>query len=117
VPDFILQVKQGQDYGFPTCNWVKVAACMHFATPFKFFAAHSDVMGLGIIGKQLYMSEFGASTPPRVASMPVGGGPVKVLATGFTANVVGLGVHGGWVYVAQIASSATAPGFVFRVKP
>ena len=71
----MLRVKQGQNYGFPKCNWVKASACASFATPFKMFAPHSDVMGLGIIGKRLYMSEFGGSTAPRVVSMPVGERP------------------------------------------
>jgi hypothetical protein len=117
VRDFVLRIRPGQNYGFPTCNWIKLSACSPFATPFKFFPSHSDVMGLGILGKRLYMSEFGGSTVPRVVSMPLGGGPVKVLATGFTGNIVGLGVHGGWVYVAQTASGPTQLGDVFRIKP
>jgi hypothetical protein len=116
-PDFLLRVRKGDAYGFPSCNWVSKKACKGYAKPYRFFVPHTDVMGLGILGKRLYMSEFGVSTAPRVVSMPLHGGAVKPFATGFTANVVGLGVNNGWVYVAQTAASATALGYIFRIKP
>jgi glucose/arabinose dehydrogenase len=112
-PDFVLRVNQGDNFGFPNCNWTKTKACKGFAKPFKLFSPHTDVMGLGIIGKTLYMSEFvgnkGASG--LVVSMPLSGGTPKTLLTGFVAPVVGLGVHGGWVYVGELT------GQVFRVRP
>jgi hypothetical protein len=59
VPDFILRVRNGQNYGFWNCNWVVTAKCTKFATPFKVLAPHTDPGGLGIIGNRLYLSEFG----------------------------------------------------------
>ncbi|MBV8943240.1 MAG: hypothetical protein JO240_16060, partial [Solirubrobacterales bacterium] len=59
VPDFVLRVRKGQNYGFPACNWIVTSKCAKFATPFKFLAPHTDPGGLGIIGKRLYLSEFG----------------------------------------------------------
>jgi glucose/arabinose dehydrogenase len=117
APDYLLRVHKGDRYGFPKCNWVSKRACNGFTKPIRFFKPHTDPMGLGIVGNRLYISEFGAATPPRVVSMPLAGGAVKPFATGFTANVVGLGVNHGWVYVAQTASSATSLGFIFRIKP
>jgi glucose/arabinose dehydrogenase len=117
VPDFILRVRAGQDYGFPTCNWVVAAACTKFATPFKFLAPHTDPGGLGIIGNRLYLSEFGFVRTAKVESIPLTGGALKTLLTGFKGEaLIGLGTHSGWVYVGE---PATAPGTgrVFRVKP
>jgi glucose/arabinose dehydrogenase len=112
-PDFVLRVKAGQDYGFPKCNWTKPKACKGFAKPFREFAPHTDVMGLGIIGKRLYMSEFvaGGNGTGLVASMRLNGkGKPKTLLKGFSGPVVGLGVHKGFVYAGSLT------GQVFRVK-
>jgi hypothetical protein len=111
APDFILRVQTGQSYGFPTCNWLTLSACSNDATPFKFLPAHTDAMGLGIIGRRLYISEFGAVYPPEVVSMPLTGGPTQPLLTGFAAPVVGLTTHAGAVYVGELT------GQVFRVTP
>jgi glucose/arabinose dehydrogenase len=111
-PDFILRVHQGDNFGFPKCNWTNAKACKQFAKPFKLFSPHTDVMGLGIIGKTLYMSEFlgDHGKAGLVQSMPVKGGKPKTLLQGFVAPVVGLGVNKGWVYVGELT------GQVFRVK-
>jgi len=86
-PDFLLRVRQGQDYGFPKCNWVKAGPCKPYAKPVKFFAPHTDVGGLAIMGSSLYMSEFGFAAqhggpPALVVSMPLHGGPVKTVLKG-----------------------------------
>jgi glucose/arabinose dehydrogenase len=111
-PDFLLRVRQGDNYGFPNCNWIKRSACKGFTKPFKFFAPHTNVMGVGIIGKKVYLSEFlgNKGQSGLVVSMPVGGGKPKTLLTGFVAPVVGLGVSHGYVYVGELT------GQVFRVK-
>jgi glucose/arabinose dehydrogenase len=114
APDFVLKVRQGQNYGFPQCNWIKPKACAGFAKPFKMFAPHTDVMGLAIIGKRLYMSEFvgGGHGTGAVVSMPLSGkGTPKTLLHGFSAPVVGLGAHDGWIYVGSLTKQ------VFRVRP
>jgi glucose/arabinose dehydrogenase len=111
-PDFVLRVKAGQDYGFPKCNWTRPKKCKGFAKPFKLFSPHSDVMGLGLAGGRLYMSEFTGNQGKSglVVSMPTAGGKPTTLLTGFVAPVVGLGVNGGYVYVGELT------GQVFRVK-
>jgi len=117
-PDFVLRVKQGQNYGFPSCTWKTATPCKSFAKPFQMFAPHADPMGLAIVGKRLYISEFGGSTPARVISIPLTGGKARVELKGFPkgTNVVGLGTHGGWVYIGKTASSATSLGSVYRFK-
>ncbi len=118
-PDFVLRIRPGQNYGFPKCNWKKASACKKYAKPFQRFAPHTDAMGLAILGGRLYISEFGAGTPARVVSIPLGGGKARVELSGFPkgSNVVGLGAYKGWVYVARIASGATSLGAVYRFKP
>lgn len=117
VQDYILRLRNGQNYGFPTCNWVVAAKCAKFATPFKFLPPHTDPGGLGIIGKQLYLSEFGFAGTAKVQSLPVTGGALKTLLTGFKGEAfIGLGTHAGWVYVGELGASA-GTGRVFRVKP
>ena len=117
VPDFILRVRAGQNYGFPSCNWVVAAGCTKFATPFKFLAPHTDPGGLGIIGKRLYLSEFGFALTAKVQSLPVSGGSLTTLLTGFKGEAfIGLGTNNGWVYVGE-PTTAPGTGRVFRVKP
>jgi glucose/arabinose dehydrogenase len=117
VPDFILRLRNGQNYGFPGCNWVVAAKCSKFATPFKFLAPHTDPGGLGIIGKRLYLSEFGFVHTAMVQSMPMSGGSLTTLLTGFKGEAfIGLGTNNGWVYVGE-PTTAPGTGRVFRVKP
>jgi glucose/arabinose dehydrogenase len=117
VPDFILRVRAGQNYGFPSCNWIVASKCTKFATPFKFLAPHTDPGGLGIIGKRLYLSEFGFAGTAKVQSMSLSGGALTTLLTGFKhESFIGLGTHGGWVYVGELATGP-GTGRVFRVKP
>ena len=117
VPDYILRVRQGQNYGFPKCNWVVSSACAKFATPFKFLPPHTDPGGLGIIGKRLYLSEFGFGSTAKVQSLPLKGGALTTLLTGYKGeSFIGLGTHNGWVYVGELATGP-GTGRVFRVKP
>jgi hypothetical protein len=119
VPDFILRVRKGENYAFPKCNWVVVSKCTKYPTPFKFLPPHTDPGGLGIIGNRLYLSEFGFARTAKVQSMPLTGGPLKTLLTGFKGEpFIGLGTHAGWVYVGEPAPpSAPGTGRIFRVKP
>ena len=114
-PDLVLKVHKGDNYGFPKCNWLSESVCSGFTKPYMRFGPHDDIMGLGIIGSQLYMTSFyglGANGPGgEVVSQPVAGGPVKAVVTGFVAPVVGLGVNDGWLYIGELT------GQVFRVRP
>ena len=120
VPDFILHVHQGQNYGVPKCNWIHVAKCTADATPFKFLAPHTDPGGLGIIGKRLYLSEFGFVHTAKVQSLRLSGGRLTTLLTGFQGETfIGLETHNGWVYVGESVGGPSGPGQarVFLVKP
>ncbi len=112
-PDFLLRVNAGDNYGFPKCTWRFPKLCKGFSTPLRMFSPHTDVMGLGIIGGRIYMSEFVGNQGKSglVVSLPLSGqGAPKTLLTGFVAPVVGLATHKGWVYVGELT------GQVFRVK-
>jgi glucose/arabinose dehydrogenase len=115
-PDFVLRARQGDNYGFPACNWLVPSKCQGFTKPFQRFVPHTDIMGLAIIGKRLYMTSFlgvgGKGPGGEVLWMPLKGGPAKPLVKGFVAPTVGLGTHGGSLYVGEVG-----PGLVFKVTP
>jgi glucose/arabinose dehydrogenase len=116
-PDFVLKVHQGDNYGFPQCTQTEPKKCKGFTKPFKEFAPHTDIMGLAIIGKTLYMTSFvGNKGNGEVLSMPLKGGPVKTVAKGHAGpkkggRFVGLGANGGSLYVGELT------GRIFKVTP
>jgi glucose/arabinose dehydrogenase len=122
-PDFILKVKPNDNYGFPGCNHTPAAnKCTGFAKPFVKFAPHSDIMGLAIIRKTLYMTSFlgvgkGAGKAGEVLSMPLSGGKPKPFLTHFLAPTVGLGTNGSSLFVGQLGDPKKGPGIVYSVTP
>jgi glucose/arabinose dehydrogenase len=114
-PDFILRVHQGDNFGFPACNWTSASKCKGYAKPFQQFGPHTDLMGMVIMGKRIYTTSFtgiGAKGDGEVLSLPLAGGKLKTLVTGTVAPVVGLGANGGWLYFGEVG-----PGLVYRVRP
>jgi glucose/arabinose dehydrogenase len=107
-PDYIIRARSGQNYGFPECNWTKPKACKPFAKPFMLFPPHSSPMGLGAIGKTIYVALFGKQEVDRFS---VDGGKPKAFLTGYVAPVTGVGIHDGYVYTGDLT------GTVYRVKP
>jgi glucose/arabinose dehydrogenase len=119
APDFILHVHKGDNYGFPQCNWIKPRSklCKGFAKPFRTFAPHTDLGGIGIIGKRFFLSQFGMGTAPAaVVTVPRTGGAKRTFVSGFTPGqfVIGLGTNQGWVYFG-VLSGITGHGTVYRV--
>jgi len=114
-PDFVLQVHQGDNYGFPKCNWTKGSPCKGYTKPLKLFAPHTDIMGMVIIGSRLYMTSFagpsGKGPGGKVLSMSLHGGPVTTVVTGFVAPTVGLGTDGHSLYIGELT------GQIFKVTP
>lgn len=114
-PDFILHVKKGQNYGFPKCNHMKASKCKGFAKPFKTLKPHWDPMGVAAVGRKLYVGSF---TGPKgkggaLYVMPVSGGKLTPVVTGFPLATDALAAHGGYLYVGGSSSS----GEIYRVKP
>jgi glucose/arabinose dehydrogenase len=116
-PDFLLKVHKGDNYGFPQCNRTDATKCKGFTKPFKTFAPHTDIMGLAIIGKTMYMTSFvGNQGKGEVLSMPLKGGPVKTVAKGQAdpskgGQFVGLGANAGSLYVGELTGS------VYKITP
>jgi glucose/arabinose dehydrogenase len=110
-PDYVFEVKEGANYGFPTCP-AQPAKCSKFDKPFAQVPAHASPMGLGSLGGKLYVALFGGTGKgPEVVSLPAAGGKSTPVLTGFVAPVVALGVHAGSVYVGDLT------GAVYSVKP
>lgn len=115
--DFVLKVSQGQNYGFPQCP-TKAGTCVKYATPWLSFAPHSDIMGLAIIGKTLYLGSFlgaNATHGGALYSVPVAGGQPKPVVLGFPLATDALAAHGGFLYVG--GSTQQGAGLIYRVKP
>jgi glucose/arabinose dehydrogenase len=103
-PDYIAVAKQGQNYGFPKCTWLKRKTCKGFAKPLVFLPAHSSPMGISSIGSTLYVALFAGLTAKaaQVVTIPAGGGKPTPFLTGFVAPIVALGIDQGNVYVGEL---------------
>lgn len=116
-PDFLLKVKQGDDFGFPDCNWTAGSPCSSSTKPLKFFPSHSSIMGLAIINKTLYMTSFagiGGKGGGALYSMPLSGGKVTPVLTGIPGATDALATHDGDLY---IGGSGQKGGLIYQVKP
>jgi glucose/arabinose dehydrogenase len=111
-PDSVLHVRQGDNYGFPQCALTASSKCKGFTKPFRLFAPHTDNGGIAIVGKTIYLGQFGfagPTHPPRVVSMPLKGGKTTTVVNS-AAPVMAIGVHAGVLYI------GTAAGSVYRTK-
>lgn len=106
--DEIVVAEPGQNYGFPTCTWIlplQEKQCEGMDEPAIFLPPHSSPMGIGTIGKTLYVSLFGGTGKgPEVVEMSTKGQP-RPLLTGFAAPVIALGVDHGSIYVGDLTGS------------
>jgi glucose/arabinose dehydrogenase len=106
--DAVIVAKPGQNYGFPTCTWnlpKQKKACAGMNEPAIFLPPHASPMGIGSIGKTLYVALFGGTGKgPEVVEMSEKGQP-RPLLTGFAAPVIALGVNEGNIYVGDLTGS------------
>jgi glucose/arabinose dehydrogenase len=109
--DYLLELKRGQDYGFPACP-AKPRTCAIYSQPFVQFPAHASPMGLGYLNGRLYVALYGGlGKGPVVVSMPPGGGRPTPFMSGFPAPVIALGTAGGNLYTGDQS------GVIYRVTP
>lgn len=105
APDWIINAKPGQDYGFPTCNWALPKTCRGFPKPVALLPDHASPMGIQAVGKKLYVALFGGlGTGPQVVSMTPKGKDVKTVLM-FAAPVVSLSISNGTLYAGDVTGS------------
>jgi glucose/arabinose dehydrogenase len=109
--DYLLAIKRGANYGFPTCP-ATPSTCANYAQPLVRFPAHASPMGLGYLNGKLYVALYGGlGKGPVVVSMPPGGGTPTPFLSGFPAPVIALGTAGGNVFTGDQS------GVIYRVAP
>jgi glucose/arabinose dehydrogenase len=105
-PDYVIMARDGENYGFPACNWSKPARCAEYAKPFAFFPAHSSPTGIAAGGSRLYVALLtGSSHGPEIVTLPATGGKPRPYLSGFAAPVVAVGFSGGFVYAGDLTGS------------
>jgi glucose/arabinose dehydrogenase len=112
-PDWIVKAKPGQDYGYPTCTQLTNQPCHGFDKPIALLQDHSSPMGIGAIGRTLYVALFGGlnvGNAPAVVSMNTAGKQITPFLTGYVAPVLALGTRSGNVYTGDLT------GAIYRVK-
>ena len=111
-PDWIVNAKSGQDYGYPTCTQLQKQPCHGFAKPIALLENHASPMGISPIGRTLYVALFGGLTPehPVVVSMNTAGKQITPFLSGYVAPVLAVGTRRGFVYTGDLT------GAIYRVK-
>ena len=109
--DYLLAIKRGANYGFPTCP-AHPGSCSNYDQPLVKLPAHSSPMGLGYLNGKLYVALYGGlGKGPVVVSMPPSGGRPTPFLSGFPAGVIALGIAGGNLYAGDQS------GVIYRVTP
>ncbi len=110
-PDWIVNAKPGQDYGYPTCTQLTKPPCRDFAKPIALLDNHASPMGISPIGQTLYVALFGGlGQGPVVVSMNTAGKQIKPFLSGYVAPVLAVGTRRGFVYTGDLT------GAIYRVK-
>jgi glucose/arabinose dehydrogenase len=112
-PDWIVNAKPGEDYGYPTCTQAQKPPCKDFAKPVALLDDHASPMGISPIGQTLYVALFGGlGQGPVVVSMNTAGKQIKPFLSGYAAPVLAVGTRPGrgFVYTGDLT------GAIYRVK-
>jgi glucose/arabinose dehydrogenase len=110
-PDWIVNPKLGDNYGYPTCTQSVKKDCKGFAKPVALLKNHASPMGISPIGQTLYVALFGGlGKGPEVVSMNTSGRQIKTFLSGYAAPVLAVGTRKGNVYTGDLT------GAIYRVK-
>jgi glucose/arabinose dehydrogenase len=110
-PDYLLEIKRGANYGFPSCP-AAPSTCSGYDQPLVQFPAHASPMGLGYLNGKLYVALYvGLGKGPVVVSMPPSGGTPTPFMSGFPAPLIALGTAGSNLYAGDQS------GVIYRVTP
>ncbi len=109
--DYLLAIKRGANYGFPTCP-AAPRTCVIYSQPLVEFPAHASPMGLGYLNGKVYVALYGGlGKGPVVVSMPPSGGKATPFLWGLPAPVIALGTANGNLY------AGVQSGVIYRVTP
>jgi glucose/arabinose dehydrogenase len=109
-PDWIVNAKPGDNYGYPSCTQSVKRDCRGFAKPVALLKDHASPMGISPIGQTLYVALFGGlGQGPEVVSMNTSGKQIKSFLTGYAAPVLAVGTRNGNVYTGDLT------GAIYRV--
>jgi len=109
-PDWTVNAKPGDNYGYPTCTQSVKRDCRGFAKPVALLKDHASPMGISPIGQTLYVALFGGlGQGPEVVSMNTSGKQIKSFLTGYAAPVLAVGTRNGNVYTGDLT------GAIYRV--
>jgi glucose/arabinose dehydrogenase len=110
-PDYVLAIKRGANYGYPTCP-ANASSCASYARPLIQLAAHASPMGLGFVNGRVYIALYGGlGKGSEVVSMPAAGGRLTPFLTGFDSPVIAVGTVGHALYTGDQGGS------IYRVTP
>ncbi len=110
-PDWVVNAKPGENYGYPTCTQSVKKDCKGFAKPVALLKNHASPMGISPIGQTLYVALFGGlGKGPEVVSMNTSGRQIKTFLSGYAAPVLAVGTRKGNVYTGDLT------GAIYRVK-
>ena len=107
APDWIINAKPGQDYGYPACTQLVKRDCRGFAKPIALLDNHASPMGITSVGSTLYVALFGG---PSVVSMNTSGKQIEPFLTGYVAPVLALTQRRGFLYTGDLT------GTIYRVN-
>jgi glucose/arabinose dehydrogenase len=110
-PDWIVNAKPGEDYGYPTCTRLQNQGCQGFDKPLALLENHASPMGISPIGRTLYVALFGGlGQGPVVVSMNTAGRQVTPFLSGYAAPVLAVGTRKNNVYTGDLT------GAIYRVS-
>jgi hypothetical protein len=86
--------------------------CSHFNKPLIFLPPHASPMGIGSLGKKLYVALYtGIGNGSEVVTIPTKGGTPTPFVTGFDSPLIALSTHDGYVYFGDQS------GTIYKVVP
>lgn len=104
-PDWIINAKPNQNYGFPTCNYAKPKTCRGLPKPIALLPNHASPMGIQAVGQTLYVALFGGlGKGPEVVSMTTKGKRITPVLS-FAVPVVSIAISNGTLYAGDVTGS------------
>ena len=108
----LLHVRAGQNYGFPSCDWSTSQRLRELRPPVaSCWRRIPTRWGSRCSANGVYFNEYGGREGAKVVWIAQSGGTIHKAAVGFGGLIVGLGQHGGRLYVGKTS------GQIYRFTP